>query len=177
MRPEVLEQKTAVFSFGSLAVEEPRSYDMDEPTRQLPLIAGRFAGREWDVEELQREEAEKKAARREKDRRWFMPFLGAAAAVMLLVGSLTGQAALVDAGEKAAAADREIASLSLERDALRLEYARSGIALEMGETERAAVFETVQTRQDKATVLGVRRGHELDRFWDSVVDVLGASFH
>ena len=35
MRPEVLEQKTAVFSFGSLAAEEPRSYDVDEPTREV----------------------------------------------------------------------------------------------------------------------------------------------
>ena len=56
MTAETLNQKTAVFSFGSLSArEEPRSYDVDEPTRKLPLIAGRFAGREWDEEELKRE--------------------------------------------------------------------------------------------------------------------------
>ena len=89
MRPELQDQKTAVFSFGSLAVEEPRSYDMDEPTRQLPLIAGRFAGREWDVEELRREEDRKKEARKApQNKRWFLPAVGAAAAAVLLVGSL-----------------------------------------------------------------------------------------
>ena len=174
MRPELQDQKTAVFSFGSLAVEEPRSYDMDEPTRQLPLIAGRFAGREWDVEELQREEDRKKEARKERqNRRWFVPVLSAAAAVAMLVGSLTGQAALLDVSENAAASRREIVSLSAERDALRLEYARSGLALDRS----AQTFEPVQGREDKATVLSVRRGHELDHFWDSVVDVLGESFH
>ncbi len=174
MRPEVLEQKTAVFSFGSLAVEEPRSYDVDEPTRELPLIAGRFAGREWDVEALRQEEDRKKEARRTRQNRaWFVPALSAAAAVVLLVGSLTGQAALLDVSEKAAASRSEIASLSLERDTLRLEYARSALT----QDRSAPALESVRTREDKATVLSVRRGHELDRFWDSVVDVLGESFH
>ena len=102
-----------------------------------------------------------------------MPALSAAAAVVLLVGSLTGQAALLDVSEKAAASRSEIASLSLERDTLRLEYARSALT----QDRSAPALESVRTREDKATVLSVRRGHELDRFWDSVVDVLGESFH
>ena len=45
MNADVIQEKTAVFSFGSLSrTEEPRLYDLDEPTRELPLIAGRFAG-------------------------------------------------------------------------------------------------------------------------------------
>ena len=55
MIADVIQEKTAVFSFGSLSrTEEPRLYDLDEPTRELPLIAGRFAGREWTAEELRR---------------------------------------------------------------------------------------------------------------------------
>ena len=175
MRPEVLEQKTAVFSFGSLAVEEPRSYDVDEPTRELPLIAGRFAGREWDVEELRQEEEERKVEERRsrRSRHWLGPVVSAVAAVVLLLGSLTGQAALLDVNEKAASAEKEIAVIRREQDALRLEYARSGLALEVDGTRT----EPVGTREDKATVLGVRRGHELQHFWNRVVDALGESFH
>ena len=174
MRPEVLEQKTAVFSFGSLAAEEPRSYDVDEPTRELPLIAGRFAGREWDVEELRQEEERKVEERRSRrSRPWLAPAVSAAAALVLLVGSLTGQAALLDVNEKTASAEKEIAVIRWEQDALRLEYARSGLALEVDGTRA----EPVGTREDKATVLGVRRGHELQHFWNRVVDALGESFH
>ena len=174
MRPEVLEQKTAVFTFGSLAVEEPRSYDIDEPTRELPLIAGRFAGREWGGEELRQEQERKFEGRKScGNSRWLAPVIGAATAVLLLVGSLSGQAALLDVSESAAVEQQEIAQLRRERDALRLEYAQSGLALKAGEAETG----TVRVREDKATVLGTRRGHEFDRFWESVVDVLGESFH
>ena len=174
MRPEVLEQKTAVFSFGTLAAEEPRSYNVDEPTRELPLIAGRFAGREWDVEKLRQEQERKVEERRARRKRsWLVPAAGAAAAVALLIGSLAGQAAILDTNETAAAADREIAVMRQEQDYLRLQYARSALTLEMNENRS----ETEQTREDKATVLGVRRGRELQHFWDQVVDVLGESFH
>ena len=177
MRPESMDQKTAVFTFASLAAEEPRSYDVDEPTRELPLIAGRFAGREWDVEELRRDYDRKQEAREARQKKkWFVPAVGAAAAVMLLIGALTGQAALVDVNEKLASAEREVSALHREQDALRLEYARSGLALETGQTETWALPQTA-ARQDKATVLNVRRGHELQYFWDSVVDVLGESLH
>lgn len=174
MRPEVQEQKTAVFTIGSLAVDEPRSYDIDEPTRELPLIAGRFAGRVWDVEELRQEQERKDQQRKTGQKKSrFAPVIGAAAAVVLLVGSLTGQAALLDVNESVVKENREIAVLRQERDALRLEYAQSGLALRVGEAETGAV----RVREDKATVLGTRRGHEFDRFWDSVVDILGESFH
>ena len=50
MTTDSMNGKTAVFSLGSITRQaEPRSYDMDEPTRELPLIAGRSAGREWVV--------------------------------------------------------------------------------------------------------------------------------
>ena len=80
MRPESMDQKTAVFTFGSLAAEEPRSYDVDEPTKELPLIAGRFAGREWDAEELRREYDRKQETRQTRQKsKWFAPAVGAAA--------------------------------------------------------------------------------------------------
>ena len=95
MNADVIQEKTAVFSFGSLSrTEEPRLYDLDEPTRELPLIAGRFAGREWSAEELRRELREKDAPQgREMRRRRAVTLLtGALCAMLLLVVSMLGQA-------------------------------------------------------------------------------------
>lgn len=172
-----MDQKTAVFTIGSLAADEPRSYDVDEPTRELPLIAGRFAGREWVVEDLQREYDLKKEARGEKNRRWVTPVLGAAAAVALLIGSLLGQAGLVDVNEEAAGLEQEITVLQQEQTALRVQYAQAGLAFRPGREDTSALLtrELSQSR-DKATVLNVRRGHELQHLWNSVVDTLGESF-
>jgi len=179
MNAQTMDQKTAVFCFGSLAAEEPRSYDVDEPTRELPLIAGRFAGREWVVEDLQREYDLKKEARVErKSKSWFVPVLSAAAAVMLLVGSLAGQAELVGINENAAGLEREVTVLRQEQSAMRVNYAQAGLAFRQDQSDPDTLWIREEPqRQDKATVLNVRRGHELQHIWNSVIDTLGESFH
>ena len=178
MNAQTMDQKTAVFCFGSLAAE-PRSYDVDEPTRELPLIAGRFAGREWVVEDLRREYDLKKEARVErKSKSWFVPVLSAAAAVMLLVGSLAGQAELVGINENAAGLEREVTVLRQEQSAMRVNYAQARLAFRQDQRDPDTLWIREEPqRQDKATVLNVRRGHELQHIWNSVIDTLGESFH
>ncbi len=181
MNAESMNQKTAVFSFGALEAQaEPRSYDMDEPTRELPLIAGRFAGREWDVEDLQREYTQKKARRVQSPRRGTAFVLGGLATACLLIGSLMGQAKLVDINQEAVAVTREISALRQEQNDLRVRTAASGLAYSVGEDRREMtgqlVFSVEPAGEDVATVLSVRRGHELQHFWNSFVDVLGESF-
>ena len=178
MSAQTMDQKTTVFTFGSLAAEEPRSYDVDEPTRELPLIAGRFAGREWAVEDLQREYVQKKEARTaQKTKDWSVPAVSAAAAAVLLIGALIGQSGLVKANEEAAAVEREIVVLRQEQNGLRMRYAQSGLAFRVDDTDPDTVLvnREIESR-DKATVLNVRRGHELQHLWNSFIDTLGESF-
>ena len=91
----VSEQKTAVYTplTDENEEEKTRAFPVaDEDTKELPLIAERFAGRYWDgrIEE----ETDNKPARR-SERRWALAFgLAAAAVMLLLVGALTGQAKL-----------------------------------------------------------------------------------
>jgi hypothetical protein len=120
-----MEEKTAVFSFGSLACEpEPRSYDVDEPTRELPLISGRFAGREWVAEDLRREYEQKKTAQRTRParRNAVLAAAGCFAAAALLVGALMGQTRLTAMNDEAVAVSEEITVLQREQNALRIRY-------------------------------------------------------
>lgn len=190
MTYDPMDGKTTVFTFESLAdTEEPRVYDADEPTRELPLVAGRFAGREWAVEDLQREIAEKKqqTVRRNSFRRRAAVMAAAgAAAVVMLTGSLTVQAKLTAMNDEAAALTAEIAVLRREQDTLRVRYARSealsavedyavetlGMQQPRGDQLRYLEDET----PDKATVLNIRRGRGWNHFWNGLVDRLGESF-
>ena len=187
MTRELTYEKTAVFSFGSLDIaEEPRSYDLDEPTRELPLIAGRFAGREWTAESVQPAPVVKKT---EGDNRAFRRTVGlvaaAMAAVALMVGSLMGQAKLVDLNEQAVTASTEIAALRTEQNTLLLHLEESNPAAELNsipETFETRLFDEIltagveNTGEDKATVLNIRHGRELGYLWESFVDTLGESF-
>ena len=178
MTAATMEQKTAVYSFGSLTIrEEPRSFDVDEPTRKLPLIAGRFAGREWDEEELKREYRQKKDKKDRKDgdpagsRLWtILLVLALTTAAVLLTMALLGRAGMTDKNREAAEITREIGTLSRENDDLRLGTARTALL-------RSDAEETAPVQEDTAVVLSVRRGHELQHIWHSLVDMLGESFH
>ena len=124
MTADSMQEKTAVFTFGSLsAPEEQRSYDMDEPTRELPLIAGRFAGREWAAEDLRREFSENGGltGRQLRRRRAVTLSVGALAAMLLLVMSLLGQARLVDLNEQTVAAAETVTALRREQSELLVE--------------------------------------------------------
>ena len=191
MRPDSMQEKTAVFTFGSLAeAEEPRSFDLDEPTRELPLIAGRFAGREWTPEDLRRELAEKdtltgKALRR---RRTAALAVGALCAMLLLVLSLVGQARLVERNTQTVAAAQTVSELRKEQSRLLVEYERtrlragSGVGVSAADNSRVQLLRQAQSEfpeteaEDTITVINVRRGRELQHFWHTLVDTLGVSF-
>ena len=172
MTAETMNQKTAVFSFGSLSArEEPRSYDVDQPTRKLPLIAGRFAGREWNEDELRREYEQKKE-KPAGSRIWVVVVsILALAAALLLIGSLMGRARMVEMNQQAVETTREIGTLRQEQTELRIRSAQT--ALLRSATEPAA---PAPAAEDTAVVLSVRRGHELQHIWNSLVDMLGESF-
>ena len=189
MSVDSMQEKTAVFSFGSLAgAGEPRVYDLDEPTRELPLIAGRFAGREWAAEDLRREFSENGGLTggELRRRRTATLVIGALAAVLLLVMSLLGQAKLVDVNDRAVAAAESVTELRREQNELLVEYERA--RLRAGSESLSAGAGRVQLlraaqgeisgpeTEDRVTVLNVRRGRELHHFWRSFVDTLGASF-
>ena len=181
MTTDSMNGKTAVFSLGSITRQaEPRSYDMDEPTRELPLIAGRFAGREWVVEDLQREFVLKQEKKRETPRPRAGLIMAACAilALVLLVGSLFGQAKLVDMNEEALAASSQITELEKEQRSLRLQYEElrrypGAAALSAGTVDRTREL-TAGT--DKATVLNLRHGNEMPQLWRAFIDKLGESF-
>ena len=187
MTRELTNEKTAVFAFGDLDIaEEPRSYDLDEPTRELPLIAGRFAGREWTAEKLQSAPAVPKTERGDKAFHRTVGLAAAAmAAVALMVGSLMGQAKLVDLNEQAVTASTEIAALRTEQNNLLLRLEESNPAADLNsipESLESRVLDEMltagvgNTGEDKATVLNIRHGRELGYLWESFVDRLGESF-
>ena len=171
-------KKTAVFSFDRLtAREEPRSYDVDEPTRELPLIAGRFAGREWIAEELRSEPIVKFTSKPNSAfRRAAALALGGVTAAALLVGALMGQAELIDMNEEAVVVSAEISALREEQNTLLLRYAELSPAHVGEDAPAASEVGTSSVGQDKATVLNIRHGRELGHMWESFVDTLGASF-
>lgn len=181
------EERTAVFHPGSLTAKEPRSYDMDEPTRQLPLISGRFAGREWIVEDLEREYTEKKAAKAEKKPGRFRTaaaVLTGLAAVIVLVLALLGQAKLVALNEESAALEREIAVLREEEDRALAVTDRIVLSAEDEGPAALGAWQSGELSgnrpetdgQDVATVLNIRRGQRMNHLWRTFVDGLGASF-
>ena len=180
-----LNEKTVVFAPGSLTrLAEPRSYNVDEPTRELPLIAGRFAGRHWIPEEVKRE-TQAKQEKKERPRRGLTFFaLCASLAFLLLIGSLMVQARLTAMNEEAAAVSAEIRTLREENETLELERAeaRSLTAPESASAALAQRYGTASTAfvdapaADKAAVLGVRRGQGVSFWWNSFVDTLGECF-
>ena len=180
-----LNEKTAVFEPGSLTrLAEPRSYDVDEPTRELPLIAGRFAGREWAVEDLRREETRRLELKKTAPRTVSHPRMAAAMALCvvlalsLLVGSLFGRSRMVEMNEEAVGVTAQISALEEEQRTLRVQYEelRRYPAAERLSAESITSALSASGGQDKATVLHLRHGNEMPQLWRAFIDKLGESF-
>ena len=188
MNADSMQEKTAVFSFGNLSrEEEPRSYDLDEPTRELPLIAGRFAGREWAPEDLRREfrENSTQSGRELRRRRTATLLVGAACAVFLLVISMLGQAQLADGNYSAAPAEENVIVFYREENARPVTIKGTDDRQSETLTDTAVRVQLLRQTQegipdlaaeDRVTVLNIRRGTELHRFWQSISDALGGTF-
>ena len=185
-------EKTVVFHFGDLSAEAGNAGSLvDDETRELPLISGRFAGRCWDAEELLREEERKTAARKKSPvrRRWFAPaaLAGAALSFALLTGSLMGQARMTQMNDQILTAQEEVIVLRQERDRSQSRIA-SGVSmtttegyvtktLGMQRRSQEQEVETVIQREDKATVLGIRRGQGFTYFCRTIIDKVGEYLH
>lgn len=165
-------ENTAVFHFGNLTVDEPRSYDMDEPTRELPLIAGRFVGREWTAEAVSAS-AEKKTDKGRLCRRPLAAALTVALAVALLVGSMLNRTKLVELNEEAVALSGEIADLRTEQEKILLRQEDLRLSMDLEQLTEGIPPEVETAGEDRATVLNIRHGRELGHLWESLVDTLG----
>ena len=185
-------EKTIVFHYGDLSKEAGSAgRQMDDETRELPLISGRFAGRHWEVEELLREEEEKKTTERKHPvsrRRWLVPALaGAALSFALLTGSLLGQARLTQLTDQVLTAREEVIvlrgdpDLSLnpgvfaESTVAPVEYAAKTLGQERRGQDQTA--DTLSRNEDRTTVLGIRRGQGFAHFCRTIIDKVGEYLH
>lgn len=185
MKAKITEEKTAVFTPCAESAEATRAFPVsDEDTKELPLIAERFAGRYWDGH-IEDEPAEKPA--RKKSFRSALVFgTAAVAAMLLLVGSLTGQAKLTAMNDELVAVSERISELKAEERTLLVETER---AESLSAVESYAV-ETLGMQpprldqrnngtaelSDRATVLHERRGQGLRLFWENLLDTVVACF-
>ena len=162
MNAKTTEQKTAVFTPCAESAEATRAFPvLDEDTRELPLIADRFAGRYWDGRrEKETDETGEKPARKKTWRSALAFGAAAVAAMLLLVGSLTGQAELTAMNDELVAVSERISELKAEERTL------------LVETEKAGASEL----SDRATVLHARRGQGLRYFWENLLDTVMACF-
>lgn len=186
-------EKTHVFRPGDLHRENASAgFQLDEETKELPLISGRFAGREWKVEELRREEQEKALRRlpilsQPRIRYGAAMLAGAALSFALLTGSLTARAAMTGLNDQAVEVSTQIHELREENDRLRTESAQlldiayaeeyATRTLGMQHTRREQVTYLEEQGQDRATVLGVRRGQGFTYFCSRMFDTLGEYLH
>ena len=185
MKANINEDKTAVFTPCAESTEATRAFPVsDEDTRELPLIAERFAGRYWDghIED----ELEEKPVRKRSFRSTLAFGAAAVAAMLLLVGSLTGQAELTAMNDELVAVSARISELKAEERTLLVETER---AESLSAVESYAV-ETLGMQpprldqrstgaselSDRATVLHERRGQGLRHFWEKLLDTVVACF-
>ena len=136
MNAKTTEQKTAVFTPCAESAEATRAFPvLDEDTRELPLIADRFAGRYWDGRmEKETDETGEKPARKKTWRSALAFGAAAVAAMLLLVGSLTGQAELTAMNDELVSVSARISELKAEERTLLVETekAESLAAVEIG---------------------------------------------
>ena len=185
MKAKITEEKTAVFTPCAEGAEATRAFAVsDEDTKELPLIAERFAGRYWDghIED----KPEEKPARKKSFRSTAAFGAAAVAAMLLLVGSLTGQAGLTAMNDELVAVSARISELKAEERTLLVETER---AESLSAVESYAV-ETLGMQpprldqrstgaselSDRATVLHARRGQGLRYFWENLLDTVMACF-
>ena len=185
MKAKITEEKTAVFTPCAESAEATRAFPVsDEDTKELPLIAERFAGRYWDghIED----KTEEKPSRKKSFRSALAFCTAAVAAMLLLVGSLTGQAKLTAMNDELVAVSERISELKAEERTLLVETER---AESLSAVESYAV-ETLGMQpprldqhnsgtaelSDRATVLHERRGQGLRHFWEKLLDTVVACF-
>ena len=185
MKAKITEEKTAVFTPCAESAEATRAFPVsDEDTKELPLIAERFAGRYWDgrIED----KPEEKPSRKKSFRSALAFGAAAVAAMLLLVGSLTGQAKLTAMNDELVAVSERISELKAEERTLLVETER---AESLSAVESYAV-ETLGMQpprldqrstgtselSDRATVLHERRGQGLRHFWEKLLDTVVACF-
>lgn len=185
MKAKITEEKTAVFTPCAESAEATRAFAVsDEDTKELPLIAERFAGRYWDghIED----KPEEKPARKKSFRSAVAFGAAVVAAMLLLVGSLTGQAKLTAMNDELVAVSARISELKAEERTLLVETER---AESLSAVESYAV-ETLGMQpprldqrstgaselSDRATVLHERRGQGLRHFWEKLLDTVVACF-
>ena len=185
MKAKITEEKTAVFTPCAESAEATRAFPVsDEDTKELPLIAERFAGRYWDghIED----EPEAKPARKKSFRSALAFGAAAVAAMLLLVGSLTGQAELTAMNDELVAVSERISELKAEERTLLVETER---AESLSAVESYAVGtlgmqpprldqhnSSTAELSDRATVLHERRGQSLRHFWEKLLDTVVACF-
>ena len=106
-------------------------------------------------------------------------------AFLLLAGALMVRSRLTAMNDEAVALNAEIMALREERDALRVGYAentdlsytaRNGAVALGTELRGVQAAYVAAPAADKATVLGVRRGHGAAWAWNSLIDTLGECF-
>ena len=141
----------------------------------------------YPQEELLREEERKTAARKKSParRRWFAPaaLAGAALSFALLTGSLLGQARMPQLSDQILTAREEVIVLRQERDGLQSLLASDAgtaeayAAATLGMQQRSQEAETAVRREDKATVLGIRRGQGFTWFCRTIIDKVGEYLH
>ena len=179
------EQRTAVFTPCSESAEATRAFPVsDEDTKELPLIADRFAGRYWDGHAD--EALERNPARKQSFRSALAFGAAAVAAMLLLVGSLTGQAELTAMNDELVAVSERISELKAEERTLLAETERAE-SLAAVESYAVGTLGMQQPRpdqrntgaaelSDRATVLHARRGQGLRHFWENLLDTVVACF-
>ena len=182
------EQRTAVFTPCAESAEATRAFPVsDEDTKELPLIADRFAGRYWDGRmETETDETGEKPARKKTWRSALAFGAAAVAAMLLLVGSLTGQAELTAMNDELVAVSERISELKAEERTLLAETERAE-SLAAVESYAVGTLGMQQPRpdqrntgaaelSDRATVLHARRGQGLRHFWENLLDTVVACF-
>ena len=182
MNAKTTEQKTAVFTPCAESAEATRAFPvLDENTRELPLIADRFAGRYWDGRmENETEETGEKPARKKTWRSALAFGAAAVAAMLLLVGSLTGQAELTAMNDELVAVSARISELKAEEPekaeslAAVESYAVGTLGMELPRLDQHNTG--ASELSDRATVLHARRGQALRYFWENLLDTVMACF-
>ena len=185
MKAKITEEKTAVFTPCAESAEATRAFAVsDEDTKELPLIAERFAGRYWDghIED----KAEEKPARKKSFRSTAAFGAAAVAAMLLLVGSLTGQAELTAMNDELVAVSERISELKAEERTLLVEteraesltavesYAVGTLGMQPPRLDQRSTG--ASELSDRATVLHERRGQGLRHFWEKLLDTVVACF-
>ena len=185
MKAKITEEKTAVFTPCAESAEATRAFAVsDEDTKELPLIAERFAGRYWDghIED----KPEEKPARKKSFRSTAAFGAAAVAAMLLLVGSLTGQAELTAMNDELVAVSERISELKAEERTLLVEteraesltavesYAVGTLGMQPPRLDQRSTG--ASELSDRATVLHERRGQGLRHFWEKLLDTVVACF-